>query len=140
MGELGYGKEAIDFIRKKWSPMLSTGTTWEGFDWDEPAGGSCSHAWTAHPSFHFVNILAGIRQRGIAWGEVEFAPVFVDGIDFAEASVPSPKGAIKAKWNRSGGKIDVEVSIPSEVKLHVKLLGTNKTISKAGRYCFTVGA
>ncbi|HCE45062.1 MAG TPA: hypothetical protein DET40_16095 [Lentisphaeria bacterium] len=138
MSNLGYGKESIDFIRQKWSPMLSTGTTWEGFDWEEPAGGSCSHAWTGHPSFHFVNILAGIRQRGVAWGEIEFAPVFVDGIDSAEASVPSPKGAIKARWKRNGGRVDAEVIIPSGVKLHVRLPGVDKTIDKAGKYCFAV--
>jgi len=138
MGELGYGKEAMGFIREKWSPMLSTGTTWEGFDWDETAGGSCSHAWTAHPAFHFVNILAGIRQLGVAWGEVEFAPVFVEEIDFAEATIPSPRGIIIAKWKRSGGKIEAEVKIPSGVKLHVKLPGMSKAISRAGKYCFEI--
>ncbi len=134
MGKCGYGNEVIKFIREKWSPMLSTGTTWEGYDWTETAGGSCSHAWTAHPSFHFVNILAGIRQLGPAWESVEFSPQLIEGIDFAEASVPSPKGEIKARWERKGGKIEAVVKIPSGMKLHVKLPGVNKVISKAGTY------
>lgn len=138
MGKCGYGNDVIKFIREKWSPMLSTGTTWEGYDWEEPSGGSCSHAWTAHPSYHFVNILAGIRQLGPAWESVEFSPQFVDGIDFAEASVPSPQGEIKARWERKGGKMNATVKIPSGMKLQVKLTGVNKVITKAGTYKFTV--
>lgn len=138
MGRLGYGNEVIKFIREKWSPMLSTGTTWEGFEWSGTKGGSCSHAWSAHPAFHFVNILAGIRQLAPAWGSVEFAPQFVDEIDFAEASVPSPKGEIKARWERKGGKINATVKIPSGMKLQVKLTGVNKVITKAGTSKFTV--
>ncbi len=138
MGNLGFVNESIDFIRKKWAPMLSTGTTWEGFDWEEPSGGSCSHAWTGHPSFHFVNILVGLRQKGLAWSEVEFAPLFVEGIDFASATVPSPKGPINAQWKLIGGKIEASVSIPAKVKLNVKLPGVNKTVCKPGTYRFKV--
>ena len=138
MGKCGYGKEVVEFIREKWSPMLVSGTTWEGFEWSGTKGGSCSHAWTAHPSFHFVNILAGIRQLGPVWESIEFAPQFADGIDFAEAAVPSPKGEIKARWKRSGAKIEAVLTIPSGVKAQVKLPGVNKVINKAGTYKFIV--
>ena len=136
LGKCGYGNEVIKFIREKWSPMLRTGTTWEGFEWSETAGTSCSHAWTAHPAFHFVNILAGIRQIGPAWESVEFSPQFADGIDFAEAAVPSPKGEIKARWKRSGGKIEAVATIPSGVKLKVRLPGINKVVNRAGTHKF----
>jgi alpha-L-rhamnosidase len=137
MGKCGYGNEVVEFIRERWSPMLVSGTTWEGFEWSGTKGGSCSHAWTAHPSFHFVNILAGIRQIGLAWESVEFSPQFVDGIYFAEASIPSPKGEIKARWERKGGKMEATVTIPSGMKLQVKLPGVKKIISKAGTYGFS---
>lgn len=136
MGRRGYGQEVIEFIKKKWSPMLSTGTTWEGYDWNEPSGVSCSHAWTAHPSFHFVNILAGIRQLAPAWKKVEFSPVFLKGVDFAEASVPSPKGAICVKWERDGKKVKATAKIPDGVEMHVKLLGIEKIIRGKGIYKF----
>jgi alpha-L-rhamnosidase len=138
MGARGYGSEVVKFIREKWSPMISIGTTWEGFEWSGTGSGSCSHAWTAHPSFHFVNILAGIRQLGSAWESIEFAPHFADGIDFAETTVPSPKGEIKARWDRKGGNIQALVKIPSAMKLHVKLPGVNRIIAKAGTYKFQI--
>jgi hypothetical protein len=138
MGARGYGSEVVKFIREKWSPMISIGTTWEGFEWSGTGSGSCSHAWTAHPSFHFVNILAGIRQLGSAWESIEFAPHFADGIDFAETTVPSPKGEIKARWDRKGGNIQALVKIPSAIKLHVKLPGVNRIIAKAGTYKFQI--
>ncbi len=138
MGRLGYSRESIDFIRSKWSPMLSTGTTWEGFDWKEPDGGSCSHAWTGHPSFHMVNMIAGLRQTGLAWSEVELAPSFIEGIDSAEAVVPSPKGPIKVSWRRRGGKIEVSAGIPAKVALHVRLPGISRKICRAGMYTFNI--
>ncbi|MEI6420889.1 MAG: alpha-L-rhamnosidase C-terminal domain-containing protein [Lentisphaerota bacterium] len=81
-------------------------------------------------------MLAGIRQLGPVWESIEFAPQFADGIDFAEATVPSPKGEIKARWKRSGGKIEAVLTIPSGIKAQVKLPGLSKVINKAGTYKF----
>jgi hypothetical protein len=138
MAKRGYTAEAVDFIRRKWSPMLTTGTTWEGFDWDEKAGWSCSHAWTAHPSFHFVNMLAGITQTKAAWAGVRFAPSFVAGIDRAEAVVPSPEGPIKASWKRAGSGATATISLPKHVTAEIELPGEKKTVAGKGEFDFRV--
>lgn len=139
LGAKGFGKQVLDFIKEKWTPFLSTGTTWEGYSWEPGAGGSSTHAWTAHPSYHFVNIIAGIRQLEAAWKEISFAPLFVDGLDNAEALVPSPQGDIKAQWERiENGGISVSLSLPEGVKAKVRLPGIEKEISEKGEYQFTV--
>ncbi|MEK6794761.1 MAG: alpha-L-rhamnosidase C-terminal domain-containing protein [Spirochaetota bacterium] len=135
MVKRGYGREVIDFIRKKWSPMLVSGTTWEGYGWsDGKAGGTVSHAWTAHPSFHLVNILAGVSQTGPAWTSVRVAPQFVDGIDNARALIPSPKGDICASWKRTGNAAEFSLSIPAGVTANVELPGVKKTVRGPAEY------
>jgi len=103
--------------------MLSTGTTWEGFNWDETMGGSATHAWTAHPSFHLVNILAGVRQTASAWREVEIRPCFASGIDQVRTAVPTPRGELTVEWRRKSGKIALEIAAPKEIKVALRLPG-----------------
>jgi alpha-L-rhamnosidase len=129
MARRGYGGEVIDFIRRRWSPMLSTGTTWEGFEWSETSGSSSSHAWSAHPSYHLVNILAGVTQTAAGWKEIRFAPCFVQGLDRAEALVPSPQGEITASWRREGAEITAALALPAGVAAEVELPGLKEKVS-----------
>ena len=119
----GYGREVAAFIQKKWSPMLQTGTTWEGFDWSENSGGSASHAWTSHPCFHLVNILAGIRQTGPAWSRIGFSPVFPADIDRVSAKIPGPRGLIEAGWTAKDGKVSLYLRLPEGVTADICLEG-----------------
>lgn len=120
----GHAAEVMAFIRRHWEPMLSTGTTWEGFTWCETEGGSSSHAWTAHPSWLLVNGLVGIRQTAPAWRRIVLEPAFVDGVDHAEATVPAPPGAIHAAWKQlPNGKIVVTLRLPPGVTAEVRLPG-----------------
>ena len=116
LGRRGHGAEAVGFIRRRWAPMLSTGTTWEGFEWSEDSGSSASHAWTAHPSFHLVNVLAGLRQAAPGWAEVTFEPCVVEGVDHVRALVPSPRGDIEASWRREGGRVLAALRLPAGVR------------------------
>lgn len=121
--ERGHGREALDFIRRHWKPMLATGTTWEGFDWQPRSGWSCAHAWTAHPSYHLVDILAGVRQTGPGWSAVRLEPTFVEDIAHVNCLIPSPKGAISVQWRRSGEHVAGRVSVPKEVRVELHLPG-----------------
>jgi len=121
--ERGYADVAVDFIRSRWTPMMGTGTTWEGFEWKETSGWSACHAWTGHPSFHFVNALAGISQTAAGWTEVLIRPTFVDGIDYVSACVPSPQGDIVSEWRRTDGKVTGRVDLPAGVKATLALPG-----------------
>ncbi len=120
MGQRGYAKDCVDFIRRNWSPMLSTGTTWEDFKWDETIGGSSCHAWTSHPSYHFVNMLTGVVQTKPGWEAIRVKPAFVEGIDRAKASIPTPKGMVEVEWSRKGGSIAGSVKLPQGVEAELQ--------------------
>ncbi|MDD2707579.1 MAG: alpha-L-rhamnosidase C-terminal domain-containing protein [Verrucomicrobiae bacterium] len=133
----GYAGETLSFLRKKWIPMGRFGTTFEGHAgdrYDENGAGSASHAWTAHPSFHLVNILAGLTQTAVAWKEVRFSPCFIPGMDHVRALIPSPQGDISAEWRRKEQKVDVTLSLPRGVMAQIRLPGINKKIA-GGRKC-----
>ena len=128
MAERGYGAEAVRFIRRKWSPMLSTGTTWEFDSWSAEHGGSISHAWTAHPCYHLVNILAGLRQLEAAWRRIRFSPCFVEGIESARALIPSPQGDIQASWKLDEDEVEATLEIPEGAAAEIALPGVARTV------------
>ena len=138
-GRRGYAAECIAFIRRHWTPMLATGTTWEDFNWQETAGNSCCHAWTSHPSWHLVNLLAGIRQTAAGWAAVQVAPQFIPGLDQAEALVPSPKGDIVVAWHRDAGRIRGVLALPPGVTASLELPGRDAmTLAQPGEHPFEV--
>jgi hypothetical protein len=137
LDKCGHGAEAVDFIRERWAPMIPCGTTWEVFDYPESAGSSCSHAWSAHPAYHLVNILVGLRQTGVAWSEVEWRPCAPKGVSSAEASIPTPKGTLKASWTRSSkGAFSGRIELPEGVKADVELPGVEKARRRSGVFEF----
>lgn len=134
----GLEAETIGFIKDKWSPMLSTGTTWENFEWIESSNGSASHAWSAHPSFHLVNILGGVRQTAPAWAQVEIRPFFDERISHVRVLIPSPKGDIATEWERCGDGIHVKIRIPAKVNARLSMPGCMKAISGKKSFEFIV--
>ena len=135
-GRKGYNKDVIKFIKDKWTPMLETGTTWEQFTWDEKENGTASHAWAAHPSYHFTNIITGIRQLEAGWKKISFTPDFDLGIDKALSVIPSPLGMIEASWKIEKNNYKVNIKIPDGVRCQITMPELVKELSAAGEYEF----
>ncbi|MFZ4778506.1 MAG: alpha-L-rhamnosidase C-terminal domain-containing protein [Terrimicrobiaceae bacterium] len=116
----GHGAEVVDYIREKWEPMVKHGTTWEGFT---PRVGdeSFSHAWSAHPLYHLMQIIGGIRQGSVGWKSIIFQPVFIG--DEADVTVPTPLGKVCSVWKRVDNVIHLSLSLPTGVSAEVRLPG-----------------
>jgi len=114
----GHGAEVLRFIKEKWAPMAEYGTTWETF---KPKLGdeSFSHAWSAHPIYHLMQLVGGIRQSAPEWTQIVYEPVF-EG-DFNETIVPTPHGSIHSSWKRLDAQIEVHLTLPHGVSAVVKL-------------------
>ena len=125
LAEHGYGEEVVAYIKKRWLPMAEHGTTWEGFT---PLRGaeSHSHAWSAHPLFHLMQLVGGITQRSPAWKAINFKPVFIGTRN--RTVIPSPHGPITGTWHRKGAKIFVEIKLPKKTKAHVNLPGMKPVV------------
>jgi hypothetical protein len=118
--ESGFGKEVVDCIRARWLPIVEHGTTWENF---APRRGdeSFSHAWSAHPLYHLMEILGGVRQTGPGWNEISFAPEFVG--DSANVGIPTPLGKIRSAWIRRKHRVRVSLKLPKGITATVCLPG-----------------
>ncbi|MEZ0299986.1 MAG: alpha-L-rhamnosidase C-terminal domain-containing protein [Candidatus Methylacidiphilales bacterium] len=110
--EAGYGAEVIPFIKKHWQPMVEHGTTWEGFEKGK-GDASCSHAWSAHPLYHFAQILGGIYQAAAGWKSITYRPTFIG--ENVDVTVPTPHGSIRSTWKREGSAVTAMLSLPAGV-------------------------
>jgi len=121
LAERGHGRAVVDHIRPNWEPMVEQGSTSEMFDDHVEYPMSHSHAWSAHPLFHFMQIIGGVRQTASAWKRVSFSPVFHG--NHGGATIPTPQGDITSAWQRDGDRIAVSLDLPKGVNAEVDLPG-----------------
>ena len=119
LAERGHGVEVVAHLRPRWQPMIAQGSTFELFEDHPEFPISHSHAWSAHPLFHLMAIIGGVRQTAPAWKRITFAPEFIG--DTGGATVPTPAGSISTSWRREGSTLHVELSLPRGVTASVSL-------------------
>jgi alpha-L-rhamnosidase len=95
-----------------WREMVGLGlTTWA--EQPEPTR-SDSHAWSAHPNFDLLTIVAGIRPAVAGFEKVRIEP-HLGALQHVEAGMPTPKGMIEVKYTRVGDGVEAEVRLPEGV-------------------------
>ena len=77
-------------------------------------GRSDCHAWGAHPLYHLLTGVAGIRPVADGFSEVEVAPQF-GGLKFIKASLPTPKGMLSVDLRRTDDRVTGTVTVPSDL-------------------------
>jgi len=107
----GLGDRYLDLL-KPWRDMVALGlTTWA--EQPEPTR-SDSHAWSAHPNFDLLTIVAGIRPAAPGFSSVKIEP-HLGPLRDVIAAVPSPKGTIEVKFKSNATGVDVEIDLPPNV-------------------------
>ncbi len=104
-------------------------------DW--PAGTSLNHVFLGDISAWMTNYLAGINYDINAPGftHILIKPHFVSELDWVKAEYKSVKGMIKTQWDREGGNIKLNVSIPPGCSASIEVEGCLKNIG-SGDHCF----
>jgi hypothetical protein len=107
----GLGDRYLDLL-KPWRDMVARGlTTWA--EQPEPTR-SDAHAWSAHPNFDFLTIIAGIRPKTPGFSSVTIEP-HLGRLSNVVSAVPTPKGSIEASFTSNPAGIDAEISLPLNV-------------------------
>jgi len=124
--ERGFQSEVLSCIRQNWMPMVQHGTTWENF---RPKVGeeSFSHAWSAHPLYHLMQILGGVTQTAPAWKSIRFSPFFYG--DSADVTIPTPQGLIRSHWRRFESRIEIGLELPKDTSALVMIPGMGEEIA-----------
>jgi hypothetical protein len=84
--------------------------------WPEIPGDtrSDSHAWTAHPIYDLLTLVAGIEPSSPGFGNVRIAP-HLGNLSSLSAVYPHPQGLIEVKYQRQGSGIDATITLPGSL-------------------------
>jgi hypothetical protein len=103
--------------------------------WPEIPGDtrSDSHAWSAHPIYDMLTLVAGIEPASPGFGSVRIAP-HLGALNNLIANFPHPRGDIRVEYHRTLGKLDAIITLPAEVtgtfvfngKVHSLKSGANR--------------
>ena len=92
-----------------WHDFLKMGFT----TWPEQPGDtrSDSHAWTAHPTYDLLTLVAGIEPASPGFKKVKIEPHLGD-LTSLEATYPHDKGLIHVRYAVSSGTLHADVELP----------------------------
>jgi alpha-L-rhamnosidase len=116
----GRKDQVIESIQSSWKAMAEHGTTWEVFS-PKPGEESFSHAWSAHPLYHLMQIIGGVTQAAPAWKVVDYEPLLVG--TSAEVRYPTPNGVILSRWARMAEGTRYVLSVPEGVIARIRIPG-----------------
>jgi len=85
--------------------------------WPEIPGNtrSDSHAWTAHPIYDLLTLVAGIEPASAGFKTVVIAP-HLGNLPSLTATFPHPEGEIKVGYVRKGAGLDATITLPGTVR------------------------
>lgn len=139
----GYAETVWKMMLKEdvpsWGAWLRQGLTTLAERWGLDMVGfrdsSANHVFLGDISAWMVKYLAGIHYEMTPGGDcsLTFAPCTVEGLDWARASYKSVRGLIKSEWRRTAGGIELEVTVPANMKAKV-VYGDSSTEIGGGRH------
>jgi alpha-L-rhamnosidase len=125
----GMGQEYIPLLQP-WRDMLALGlTTWA--EQPEPTR-SDSHAWSAHPNYDLLTIVAGIRPGSPGFRTVTIEPN-VGELQHVAATMEHPGGEIKVEFTRQKNSVDARVSLPLGVSGTLRWGGKNYALHEGAQ-------
>ncbi len=84
--------------------------------WPETPGitRSDSHAWSAHPIYDLLTLVAGIEPTSPGFNTVRIAP-HLGALPSLTATYPHPSGMIQLEIHRKGAGLDATVTLPGQL-------------------------
>lgn len=109
-----------------WRDMLKMGlTTWA--ETTEPTR-SDSHAWSAHPNFDLLRVVAGIRPAAPQFSEIAIEP-HLGSLQNVSATMPHRKGRIEVSYSaESRGGTIAKIVVPEGVPARLIWKGRTYTL------------
>ena len=107
----GLGDRYLDLLGP-WRTMVSLGlTTWP--EQPEPTR-SDSHAWSAHPNYDLLRIVAGIRPAKPEFAAIAIEP-HLGALQHVQASEPHPAGQIDVEFTCQATDTRARIAMPNGV-------------------------
>jgi hypothetical protein len=108
----GLGDEYLKLLGP-WKEMVGLGlTTWA--ESPEPTR-SDSHAWSAHPNFDLLRMVAGMRPGSAGFQTVTIEP-HLGALKNVKAAMPIGQGMVEVEYVRAADGVDARVKVPAGVE------------------------
>ena len=108
LGHAGMADEYLNSI-DPWRKLLPLHfSTWPEVPGDTR---SDSHAWSAHPIYDLLTLVAGIQPASPGFAAVLIAP-HLGKLPSLTATFPHPEGNIEVKYERKGSDFHAEIDLP----------------------------
>jgi alpha-L-rhamnosidase len=108
LDQAGIGDEYLDSIGP-WRKLLPLHfSTWPEIPGDTR---SDSHAWSAHPAYDFLTLVAGIKPASPGFATVRIAP-HLGSLPSLRATYPHPQGDIEVDYQRQGSGLRASITLP----------------------------
>jgi alpha-L-rhamnosidase len=92
-----------------WRKLLALHfTTWPEVPGDTR---SDSHAWSAHPIYDLLTLVAGIEPASPGFATVHIAP-HLGSLTSLKATYPHPQGTIEVEYHRQGDTLNATITLP----------------------------
>ena len=107
----GMADDYLEFIQP-WRQLLALHFS----TWPETPGHtrSDSHAWSAHPIYDLLTLVAGIEPASPGFKTVRIAP-HLGPLRSLTASFPHPDGMIDVDYHRQGKALDAAITLPAHL-------------------------
>ena len=107
----GMGNQYLSLL-KPWRDMVALGlTTWA--EQPEPTR-SDSHAWSAHPNFDFLTVVAGVRPKSPGFSTVSIEP-HLGLLRRVASAMTTPKGMVEVNYASETSGVRAEINLPTNV-------------------------
>jgi len=108
---VGMGERYLQLL-DPWRQMISMGlTTWA--EAPEPTR-SDSHAWSAHPNYDLLTIVAGIHPKSAGFKTVTIEP-HLGPLKQLSVAMPHPDGMIEAEYSRDSSGMKARITLPKNI-------------------------
>lgn len=112
MNQAGLGNEIVSQL-EPWRQMLGLGLTTFA-EKPEPTRSDC-HAWSAHPDFDLLALVAGIQPATAGFGEVSIRP-HLGPLKQLSASIPVPQGEVSVHCRLTGSRLSADITLPAGIQ------------------------
>ncbi len=96
------------------------------FEMPEPSRSDC-HAWGAHPVYHYLATLLGIRPAAPGFAVVRIEPQ-LGPLEWARGAMVHPRGRITADLRREGGRLRGEIELPPGISGQLVVEGESRPL------------
>ncbi|HUL76927.1 MAG TPA: alpha-L-rhamnosidase C-terminal domain-containing protein [Vicinamibacteria bacterium] len=107
--KLGEGERYLPEL-EPWREMLEVGLSTFAEIPDASVRSDC-HAWSAHPNYDLLRIVAGIKPGSPGFRTVRVEP-HLGTLGHLEATMPHPAGTISVSYRRDGSALEARISLP----------------------------